>query len=141
MSHPKANGQVKRANNMILDALKKRLYNNEQKHPGKWLKELPAVVWGLQTQPSRNTGVSPYFMVVGSEAILPLDVAFRAPRVKNYNEENSDQARISELDSLEEERLISSVQMAKYLDNMRRYYNHNVHDRFFVARDLVLRRK
>jgi hypothetical protein len=141
MAHPKANGQVKRANNMILDALKKRLYNNEQKHPGKWLKELPAVVWGLQTQPSRNTGVSPYFMVVGSEAILPLDVAFRAPRVKNYNEENSDQARISELDSLEEERLISSVQMAKYLDNMRRYYNHNVHDRFFVARDLVLRRK
>jgi hypothetical protein len=141
MSHPKANGQVKRANNMILDALKKRLYNNEQKHPGKWLKELPAVVWGLQTQPSHNIGVSPYFMVVGSEAILPLDVAFRAPRVKNYNEENSDQARISELDSLEEERLISSVQMAKYLDNMRRYYNHNVHDRFFVARDLVLRRK
>jgi hypothetical protein len=109
MAHPKANGQVKRANNMILDALKKRLYNNEQKHPSKWLKELPAVVWGLQTQPSHNIGVSLYFMVVGSEAILPPDVAFRARRVENYNEENFDQARISELDSLEEEHLISSV--------------------------------
>jgi hypothetical protein len=30
---------------MILDTLKKRLYKNEQKHPGKWLKELPAMVW------------------------------------------------------------------------------------------------
>jgi len=29
---------------MILNALKKRLYMNEQKHPSKWLKELPAVV-------------------------------------------------------------------------------------------------
>jgi hypothetical protein len=29
---------------MILDALKKRLYEQEEKHPGKWLKELPAVV-------------------------------------------------------------------------------------------------
>jgi hypothetical protein len=29
---------------MILDALKKRLYNNEQKYPSKWLKELLAVV-------------------------------------------------------------------------------------------------
>jgi len=29
---------------MILDALKKRLYKNEQKHPIKWLKELLAVV-------------------------------------------------------------------------------------------------
>ena len=42
--HPRANGQVERTNGMILDALKKRLYTNEQKHLGKWLKELPAVV-------------------------------------------------------------------------------------------------
>ena len=74
--HPRANGQVECANGMILNALKKRLHKNEQKHPGKWLKELPAVVWGLRTQPSRNTGVSPYFMVFGSEAILPADIAF-----------------------------------------------------------------
>jgi hypothetical protein len=29
---------------MILDALKKRLYEREHKHLGKWLQELPAVV-------------------------------------------------------------------------------------------------
>jgi len=29
---------------MILDALKKRLYEKEQKHPSKLLKELPAMV-------------------------------------------------------------------------------------------------
>ena len=77
---------------MILDVLKKRLYEREQKHPGKWLKKLPTVVWGLRTQPSRKTGVSPYFMVFGSEAVLPADTAFRAPRVQNYNEENCNQA-------------------------------------------------
>ena len=49
MAHPRANGQVESANDMILDALKKRLYEKEQKHPGKWLKELPVVVWGLRT--------------------------------------------------------------------------------------------
>ena len=42
--HPRANGQVDRANIVILDALKKRLYEKDQKHLGKWLKELPAVV-------------------------------------------------------------------------------------------------
>ena len=76
VAHPRENGQVECANGMILDALKKRLYEKEQKHPGKWLKELSAVVWGLRTQPSRNTGVSPYFMVFGSEAVLPTNVAF-----------------------------------------------------------------
>ena len=71
------------------------------------------MVWGIRTQPSRNTGVSPYFMVFGSEAVLPADVAFRAPRVENYNEENSNQAWLVEVDSLEEERLVTYVRMAK----------------------------
>jgi hypothetical protein len=61
--------------------------------------------------------------------------------VENYNEENSDQAWLIELDSLEEERLVSCVRMAKYLYSMQRYYNRNVNDRFFVVRDLVLRKK
>jgi hypothetical protein len=34
---------------MILDALKKRLYRANDKHPRRWLKELLAVVWGLRT--------------------------------------------------------------------------------------------
>ena len=44
VAHPRANGQVERANDMILDTLKKRLYEREQKHPSKWLKELLVVV-------------------------------------------------------------------------------------------------
>ena len=79
-------------------------------------------------------------MVFGSEAILPTDVAYRAPRVENYKE-NSDQAQLVEVDSLEEEHLVTYVWTAKYLDGLQRYYNHNVNDRFFVVRDLVLHRK
>jgi transposase InsO family protein len=36
VAHPRANGQVERANGMILDALKKRLYQENDKHLGKW---------------------------------------------------------------------------------------------------------
>jgi hypothetical protein len=61
---------------MILDVLKKRLYRENKKAPDRWLKELPAIVWGLRTQPSRNMGASPYFMVYGVEAVLPADITF-----------------------------------------------------------------
>ena len=56
--------------------------------------------YGLGTKDlaSRNTGVSPYFLVFGSEAMLPTDVAFRAPRIENYDEENNDQARQDDVD-------------------------------------------
>ena len=76
IAHLRVNGQVERANDMILDALKKRLYQTEEKHLGRWLKRLPAVVWGVHTQASHNTGVSPYFLVYGSKAILPAGIAF-----------------------------------------------------------------
>jgi hypothetical protein len=78
---------------MILDVLKKRLYRANDKHPARWLKEIPIVVWGLRTQSSRNTGISRNFMVFGSESMLPADIAFQSPRVKNHDEERSNEAR------------------------------------------------
>jgi hypothetical protein len=47
VSHPRANGQVERANGLILDGLKKRLYNENNKKGGKWIRELSLVVWGF----------------------------------------------------------------------------------------------
>ena len=76
------------------------------------------MVWELRTQPNRNIDVSPYFMVFGSKAVLLADVAFRAPRVENYNEDNSDQARLVEVDNLEEEHLVTYVWVAKYLNGL-----------------------
>jgi hypothetical protein len=44
VAHPRANGEAEQANGMILDALKKRLYKANDKHPRRWLKELLVVV-------------------------------------------------------------------------------------------------
>jgi hypothetical protein len=56
---------------MVLDALKKRLHNASNTKGGKWIKELPNALWGIRTQPTKQIGQSPYFLVYGSEAILP----------------------------------------------------------------------
>jgi transposase InsO family protein len=56
VAHPRANGQVERANGMILDGLKKRLYDENSKKGSKWIHEISSLVWGLHTQPSKATG-------------------------------------------------------------------------------------
>jgi ribonuclease HI len=71
VAHPMTNGQVERANCMILPGLKPRIYNDLNKFGKRWMKELPSVVWSLRTTPSRATGFSPFFLVYGTEAILP----------------------------------------------------------------------
>ena len=49
VAHPRSNGQVERINGLVLDGLKKRLYDANTKKGGKWIQELPHVVWGLRT--------------------------------------------------------------------------------------------
>ena len=85
--------------------------------------------------------MSPYFLVYGSEAILPADIAFRVPRVEHYNEEQATAARTEDVDRAKEECLITCIHIAKYLEGLRRYYNHNIKGRSFVVDDLVLHRK
>ena len=99
------------------------------------------MVWGLRTQASRSIGVSPYFLVYGSEAILPADIAFPAPRVERYDEEKAVAVRTEDIDRVEEEHLITCVCTAKYLEGLWRYYNRNIKGRSFAVGDLVLRRK
>jgi hypothetical protein len=117
------------------------MYRENDKAPGRCIKELPAMVWGLQTQPSRNTGVSPYFMVYSAEAVLPADIEFRSPRVENYNEDQVIEQCELEVNSAEERRLDSCICTSKYLAVLRRYYNKNVQERFFVVSDLELKWK
>jgi transposase InsO family protein len=44
VAHPMTNGQVERANDMILQGLKPRIYNDLNKFGRRWMMELPSVV-------------------------------------------------------------------------------------------------
>jgi hypothetical protein len=82
VAHPRANVQVECANEMVFDALKKRLHDAANTKGGKWIKELPNALWGLRAQPINPTGQSPYFLVYVSEAILHADVMWESPAVE-----------------------------------------------------------
>jgi hypothetical protein len=70
----------------VLDTLKKWLHDTANSKGSKWIKELPNALRGLRTQPSKPTGQSPYFLIYGSEAILPADVIWNSPAVEHYDE-------------------------------------------------------
>ena len=71
MTHPRTNRQVEHANGMVLQGLKPRIFNQLNKFSARWVVELPVVLWSLRTIPSQATSYTPFFMVYGSEAVLP----------------------------------------------------------------------
>jgi transposase InsO family protein len=121
VAHPQTNGQVERANGMILQGLKHIIFDRMNKSGRKWLQDLPVVVWSLRTTPSRATGFTPFFLVYGAEAVLPTDLEYGSPRVKGYDENANQQACEDSLDQLDEARTMALMHSARYQQALRRY--------------------
>jgi transposase InsO family protein len=139
VAHPMTNGQVERANGMILQGLKPRIYNDLNKFRKRWMKELPSVVWSLRTTSSRATGFSPFFLVYGAEAILPTDLEYISPRTKPCDDRSNQTSREDSLDQLEEARAVALLHSTRYQQSLRRYHARGVRPRGFQVGDLVLR--
>ena len=69
--HPESNGAVERANRVIFSAISKTLFNLRK---GKWVEELPKVVWSHNTTTSRTMGFTPFKLLYGEEAMLPEEI-------------------------------------------------------------------
>nr|ABA97712.1 retrotransposon protein, putative, Ty3-gypsy subclass [Oryza sativa Japonica Group] len=140
VAHPMSNGQVERANGMVLQGIKARVFDRLNPYAGKWVEQLPSVLWSLRTTTSRATGQSTFFLVYGAEAMLPSEVEFESLRFRNFSEERYGEDRVDNLNRLEEAREAALIQSARYLQGLRRYHNHNVRSRAFLFGDLVLRK-
>jgi hypothetical protein len=103
--HPRMNGQVERANGLILQGLKPRIFDQLKKFTARWVEELPAVLWSLRTTPNHSTALTPFFLTYESEAVLPSDLDCGAPRVNDFDSATAATAQRDAMDLLEEARL------------------------------------
>ena len=138
VAHPQSNGQVERANGLILSGIKPRLVEPLERSAGCWLNELRAILRSLRTTPNKSTGFTPFFLVYGAEAVIPTDLDFDSPRVTMYTEQEAEEARQDGVDLLEEGRLLALRRSTIYQQSLRRYYNRKVRPRSFQEGDLVL---
>jgi transposase InsO family protein len=89
VAHPKSNDQVEKANGLVCTGLKKRLLRPLKCAPGAWVEELTSVLWSLRMTPNSSTGYTPFFLLFGAKAVLPMDVHYCAPRIVAYVEEDA----------------------------------------------------
>jgi hypothetical protein len=78
-------------------------------------------------------------MVYGSEAVLPANLIYEAPRLTFERIAKAKATRPEDIDVLEEERLNVVIQSAIYQQTLRRYHDKAVQHRSFAVGDLVLR--
>uniref|UniRef100_A0A2N9ILK1 Integrase catalytic domain-containing protein n=1 Tax=Fagus sylvatica TaxID=28930 RepID=A0A2N9ILK1_FAGSY len=134
--YPQANGQAEVLNKVILDGIKKRL----EAAKGKWVEELPSVLWTHRTTHRRSTGETPFSLAYGIEVVIPLEIRLPMIRTTEFDtEQNEDNLRM-DLNLIEERRDLAMIRLASYQRQMKRGYDKNIKPRSFQIGDLVLRK-
>ena len=102
------NRQAEAVNKVIVNGLKKMLDDAK----GKWVEELPHVLWTYRTTPRRSIGETPFSMTYRAKAVIPLETGFLMLRTSSFNSSNNDEHLKKNLDLIEEKRENAMVQMA-----------------------------
>ena len=93
-----------------MSRLKKRLDSAK----GKWVEELPHVLWTYQTTPCRSTGETPFSMTYGAKVMIPLETGFPTLRTSSFTPSSNNELLENSLDLIEERRENAIVQLAYY---------------------------
>ena len=81
---------------------------------GKWVEELPHVLWTYQTTPCRSTGETPFSMTYGAKVMIPLETGFPMLRTSSFTPSSNNELLENSLDLIEERRENAMVQLAYY---------------------------
>ena len=95
---------------VIVSGLKKRLDDAK----GRWVEELPHVLWTYRTTLQRSIEETPFSMSYGAEAVIPLETGFPTLRTQSFNSSNNDELLERSLHHIEERRESVTVQLVYY---------------------------
>ena len=81
-----------------MNGLKKRLDDTK----GKWVEELPHVLWTYRTTPRKSTGETPFSMTYGAEAVIPLESGFPTMKSGGFTPDGNEELLKRNLNLIEE---------------------------------------
>ena len=114
-AYPQRNGEADAVNKVIVSGLKKRLDDAK----GKWVEELPHVLWTYRTTPRRSTKETPFSMTYGAEVVILLEIGFLTSRTSSFNSKDNDEQLAKSLDLIEEKRENAMIQLAYYQQKLK----------------------
>ena len=93
-----------------MSGLKKRLDDAK----GKWVEELPHILWTYRTTSHKSIGETHFLMTYRAEAFIPLETGFSTLRMSYFTLRNNDGLLGKSSDFIEEGRENAMVQLAYY---------------------------
>ena len=137
MYHAPANGLAEAFNKTLCNLLKKVVAKSKRD----WHDRLGEALWAYRTTYKTPTQSTPFALVYGVEAVLPLELQIPSLRIaiqEGLTEDENHKLRIAELEALDEKRLQAQQKLECYQARLSRAFNKKVRPRSFQVGDQVL---
>ncbi|KAI5426500.1 hypothetical protein KIW84_032077 [Lathyrus oleraceus] len=134
---PKTNGAVEAANNI------KKIIQKMTVTYKDWHEMLPFALHGYRTSVRTSTGATPFSLVYGTEAVLPVEVQIPSLRIMKeagLDEDEWIQTRLDQINLIDEKRLAAVCHGQIYQKRMTQAFNKKVKRRVYQIGDLVIKR-
>ncbi|XP_070036389.1 uncharacterized protein [Nicotiana tomentosiformis] len=95
----------------------------------------------MGTTPKTSTGETPYSLVYGTDAVIPIEVGEPILRYSYESGLSNDESRRQELDEVEERRDMAYIRMIVQKQQAESYYNKKAKIRPLKVRDYMLKAK
>ena len=119
-----------------MNGFKKRLDDAK----GRWVEELPYVLWTYRTTPRKSIGETLFSMTYGVEVVIPLENGFPTMRSSAFTSNGNNELLKKNLDLIEERHEDDRVQLVYYQHKLKQGYDMNVKLRPLAPVDLMLRK-
>jgi len=136
VEHPQTYGQVELANRVLLRGLKRRL----EKAKGTWAEEVPRIVWAYHPTPQSTTGETPFSLVYGLDAMIPIEIQESSPQFQSFVAEESNEERMVNLDLLDEVREEAMIKAKAVKRRVEHKHSSKLKPRQFQVVDLIMRK-
>ncbi|KAM1268006.1 hypothetical protein ACFX2I_000363 [Malus domestica] len=137
MYHAPANGLAEAFNKTLCNLLKKVIGRTKRD----WHERIGEALWAYRTTYRTPTQATPYSLVYGVEAVLPLESQIPSLRMaiqEGLTDEENAKLRLQELEALDEKRLEAQQHLECYQARLSKAFNKKVLPRPFQMGDLVL---
>uniref|UniRef100_A0A2N9HWS0 Integrase catalytic domain-containing protein n=1 Tax=Fagus sylvatica TaxID=28930 RepID=A0A2N9HWS0_FAGSY len=138
--YPQGNGQAETTNRMLLRILSKMVFD----YGKSWSSHLADTLWAYRGSTKTATGFTPFSLVYGTDAISPTELLVPSPRILQGMDFEADtdicaEARVADLESLEEARELAQVRSLRYHQKLVNVYEKTLQTRVFAEGQTVLR--